>query len=339
MQLTLHKHMTNQEIADLFNFIAGVLALKDSNVFRSRAYQNAATVIEQYPQPLHEMFLNNPDFDKLPGIGDTLSEKLGELFTTGSIKAFEKYVADLPAGMWPLFKLPGIGVKKAFVLAVHFKLDDEATALSKILEHAQQGEIRQLEKFGEKSEKDLISIIESYKPKNRLPYMEAKQVADELKAELEKCEAISRVDVLGSLRRQSPTVGDIDLGIATDNMDLVKSFVKNMKIVKRVAAAGEQLIRIVMTNDYQADIKVSTPDEWGAFLQHFTGSKEHNIKLRELALKQGKSLSEHGIKEEHNGQQILKKFADEEAFYKYLGLRWIEPSKRAGGEEIDQAKL
>lgn len=337
MHLQLRKDLTNHEISELFDFIASVLDLQGANKFRVRAYDNAASTIAQLNQELKEMFLSNPDFEKLPGIGETLQEKLIELFTTGTIKAFQRYVKDLPAGVFTLSTVHGIGVKKAYKIASHYDLESEDKALAKTLDLAKQGKIRHLDGFGEKSEKDLITAIEGHIITKRFPYGEAIKVAQRIKEELIACEAVEKVEVLGSLRRHTETVGDVDLGIAINDMGRVKEFVKAMKSVKRIVVAGDQLIRVMTTDDWQVDIKVATPEEWGAFLQHFTGSKEHNIKLREFALKKGYSLSEHGIK--INGESTPKKFETEEAFYTFLGFKWIPPEKRIGGPELEAYKL
>lgn len=340
MQLVLHRKMSNQELSEVLNFISGVLALRKANPFRVRAYQNAAAVIEQYDRQLHEMFLTDPDFDKIPGIGDTLQTKLTELFTTGNIKAFQEYVSDIPAGTYVLDKVPGLGVKKAYKLATLFHLDNADTALADLLEVAKAGKIRDIEGFGEKSEADIIEALKFRIDKKRLPLAEAMAVATELLAELRQCPAVTRAEALGSLRRQLETVGDIDLGIAVSDIEIVKNYIKQLPHVKKVLVAGDQMIRVMLHDNHQVDIKVATPEEWGAFLQHFTGSKEHNIRLREFALKQGKSLSEHGIKvTDKEGATHQEKYPDEESFYLALGLNWIKPEDRVGRDEITKAKL
>ncbi|HEX7017623.1 MAG TPA: hypothetical protein VF209_01815 [Patescibacteria group bacterium] len=338
MELKLRKNLTNHEISQLFDFISGVLDLQGANKFRVRAYDNAASTVAQLDQELKDMFLSNPKFAELPGIGNTLQQKLTELFTTGNIKAFQEYVKDLPAGVFTLSTVHGIGVKKAYKIASAFNLGSEEEALATTMKLAQQGKIRHLDSFGEKSEKELITALENHIVTKRIPYNEALQVANRLKEELITCEDIEKVEVLGSLRRQTETVGDIDLGIAIKDIGRVKECVKQLKSVKRIIVAGDQLLRIQTLDNWQVDIKISALDEWGSFLQHFTGSKEHNIKLREYALRQGYSLSEHGIKMKSD-QDRIKKFKTEEEFYTFLGLKWIPPEKRIGAEEIEQSKV
>jgi DNA polymerase (family 10) len=335
MKLNLSKHISNQELGEIFGFIGEVLALQGADRFRIRAYQNAAVVIEQQPEPLHEMFLNNPDFDKLPGIGAVLNAKLVELFTTGNVKALQEYVQDIPENVFILSKVPGIGAKRASLLISTFKLEDSKNVVQDLLKVAKDGQIRRLPVFGEKSELQLITMLENFQEKKRMPLSEAEPIALQLKQELEKCEGINRVEVLGSLRRKSPTVGDIDLGVAANSPKIVKDCLEKLPLIKRVVAFGEGSARVKLQDEHQVDIKFAPFSEWGSFLQHFTGSKEHNIRLRELAIKQGKSLSEHGIK--MDGTQ--KKFASEEDFYAELGLKWVPPQERVGGEEINRYRM
>ncbi len=335
MILPLSKTISNQDLGQILGFIAEVLALQGADRFRIRAYQNAAVVIEQQPEPLHEMFLSNPDFDNLPGIGKVLNEKLVELFTTGNVKALQDYVKDVPENVFKLSKVPGIGAKRASLLISTFKLEDSKNIIKDLLDIAKAGKIRVLPSFGEKSELQLITMLENFEEKKRLPFAEAEAVALKLKKELEGCDGVIQVEVLGSLRRQSTTVGDIDLGVATDNTSLLEQHLKTMPLIKRIVGFGEGSARVKLQDEHQVDIKFAPLTEWGSFLQHFTGSKEHNIRLREFALKQGKSLSEHGIK--MDGTQ--KKFAKEDEFYAELGLKWIPPKERKGTDEISRYAL
>jgi len=341
MKLPLSKTIGNQDLGDIFGFIGEVLALQGAQTFRIRAYQSAAVVIAQQPEPLHHLFLSNPDFDKLPGIGPTLNQKLVELFTTGNIKAFQEWVQDIPESVFELTKVPGLGVKRATVLAEKFSLKNAVTAIPDLRAHAEAGDIRDMPGFGEKSELQLLTALSNYTVHKRLPYEEAMLIANQLKKELEKSKDVIKVEVLGSLRRHTPTVGDIDIGAAITDLEKVTLFIRQLPSVKRVVAAGEGLVRVRLQDEHQVDIKFSSLEQWGAFLQHFTGSKEHNIKLREFALRQGKSLSEHGMKVQatNAGKTVSQAFETEEAFYAELGLSWIAPPDRVGGDEILQHKV
>lgn len=336
--------MDNREISDLFEFISEILAAKRANQYRIAAYENAAASIANYPKQLKEMFLTDPDFDIIPGVGEKLSAKLVELFTSGNIKELQRMVKDIPAGVYPLTQVHGIGGKRAYILAMQFHLNDEATALEQLLAAAEQGLIRELPGFGEKSEQEIIQqllISLGQTNRDRMSHSRASQIASEIIGYLRANPDTVRAEALGSIRRQSPTVGDIDIGLVTHNIGSVKNDMKSMKMVKRMIIAGEQVLRLILATGEQVDIKIATADEWGSFLQHFTGSKEHNIKLREYALTKQLSLSEHGIKETDlaTGKITLKKFVDEKDFYHHLGLDWIPPQERLGEGEIARYRL
>jgi DNA polymerase (family 10) len=176
--------------------------------------------------------------------------------------------------------------------------------------------------------------LEQKHQKKRIPLAEAQAVADQLCTALLNTGAFVKIEALGSLRRQAPTVGDVDLGAVVKSVEQARQSIRQLPMIKSVLAAGDNMIRIVLRNSWQVDIKLSSAEEWGSFMQHFTGSKEHNIRLREYALKRGLSLSEHGIIIKSSGE--VKKFTSEEAFYTFLDLRWIPPAERVGGNEIEK---
>jgi DNA polymerase (family 10) len=351
MHLPLHTKITNDEIAQIFSFIGQVLGMDPANRFKARAYDEAGVVIHHLDYQLCDAFAKSlkkykdlkaaqlnfkKELDTLPGIGEAISQKLTELFSTGDIQAFQSYVKDLPAGMYPLMQIHGIGPKKALALTTHFQLNDSQAAIATLLAKAQAGEVRSLEGFGEKSEEELILALQQQHHKGRIPYATALKVAEKFKAALEKSQLIQDVIFLGSLRRGAQTVGDIDLGVAAEDPAQVVKYVKTLPLVKNVLAAGDNLMSVIDQDGWQTDIKFALPSEWGSFMQHFTGDKQHNIQLREYALKKGLSLSEHGIKIKETGK--IKTFKTEEAFYDFLGLNWIPPQERVGGDEIAKYK-
>lgn len=339
--------MTNDQIGQLFKFISQVLGMDSKNHFRARAYEEAGVVIHQLDEELTEKFakLQQKDaktaeaefarqLDELPGIGESISAKLVELLTTGKIKAFAQYTVNLPGGMYSLVQLYGIGAKKALKLCKKFKLNDPNTAVERLLEEAKQGNLRDIAGFGEKSEQELIRLLTEQHQKSRIPRNEALKIAKQLKQTLLKIPQVKRVIFLGSLRRGAETVGDIDLGAIVTDVEPVRKQLKKLDLVERLLVAGDNMIRMVLANDWQVDLKISPADEWGSFVQHFTGGKEHNIRLREFAMAKGLSLSEHGIKDKKSGQ--VAKFTNETDFYKYLGLKLIPPEERIGKDEIEQ---
>jgi DNA polymerase (family 10) len=343
MKLPLHTKLTNQELASLLSFISQVVGMNPKNHFRSRAYEVAGVIIGQLDYELSQRFSQTDpetftkETEALPGIGESIAKKLVELFQTGTIAAFEKYTRDLPGGMYPLMQIHGIGAKKAFALSKQFELNDPETAVDELLTKAKHGLIRGLTGFGEKSELALITALEEKHQKGRIPRYEAEKIAQDISTALKRSGLIQKITTLGSLRRGAQTVGDIDLGVATKDTPQVTKLILDLPQVRRVLLAGENLVSIIVDNGWQADIKFAPESQWGSFIQHFTGSKDHNIKLREIALKKGLSLSEHGIKNKETGS--TKTFANEEDFYTYLGFTLIPPNERVGGTEFEQYKI
>lgn len=333
--------MTNLDIAKQFERLTASLQVLDAKkyFFQIRSYQRVMEVLYDLPQEISEIYAEKGDLEGIDGIGPAIEAKIVELLTTGKSKEIEHYVQMMPAGMFPLLDIPGIGAKRAHKLATTFDLKPE-NAIDELEKVAKAGKIRELDKFGEKSEQEIIENIDRLKHSGgRMTFDEANNIAQELIEYLKPLKVIEQIEPLGSLRRQKESVGDIDLGVSTNDFQTVKESVKKFPNLQRVVANGDNLIRILVgKNNVQVDIKASPPQRWGAFIQHFTGSKDHNIKLRELALKKDLSLSEHGIKLIQKNKKLVE-FADEKEFYKYLGLNWIPPQERVGVDEIEKAMM
>lgn len=338
MKLPLSANLSNSELADILDFIAQVLILKQDNIYRIRAYENAANSIRHLDEDVAILVEQKADLDQIPSIGETLSAKMTELYTTGNIKSFQELANDLPAGMLPLTKIHSIGPKKAFVLARKFKLTDEKTAIAKLISHLKKGKVALLPGFGKKSQQELLIALEREQQKTtRMTNELANQVADQIINELKICPYIAKIEKLGSLRRQEPSIGDVDLGIVVSNLAKAKNYIEKMKVVKYILSAGNNMISLQNYQNIQIDIKISPSDEWGSFLQHFTGSKTHNILLRKHSLNLGYSLSEHGIKQVNN-PHVIHKFTNEKDFYHFLRLKWIPLQQRKGSKELIEYK-
>jgi DNA polymerase (family 10) len=331
LYMKMSKNMNNKEIASLLREIAATYEIKDQNFFRVRAYQNAADSIEQTTIQLKTLW-EKDQIGSIPGVGPSIKNHLDELFQKGNVEYFSQETKDIPKGMFSLIKIPGIGPKTAFKLAKHFHLENEETAAEELLQHALNNEIRNIPTFGEKSEEDIISAIQKQQNKNeRLLLYEGILIADEIIDYLKKSPQVLDAQALGSLRRKSPTVGDIDIAVSTNNQNQVLDHLKNFPNIRTVLASGENLFRFTHVSNHQVDIKFQSPKEWGSTLQHYTGSKYHNIHLRSFALKNGMSLSEYGITK--NG--ILSTYSDEKDFYQALGLNFIPPEIREDNGEIE----
>jgi len=332
--------MTNEEIGDLLEDIAAAYEVKGANRFRIMAYQNASEAFRHTSVDLKKLWQEGK-LESIGGIGPSIASHLSEVFEKGESKHFQKIIKSLPEGMFELLKLPGIGPKTAYKLAKRFKLNNASTALLELGKIASQGEIRKLSGFGEKSEKKILEAIEDQKEKKggkRMLLPVAEEVAQALVDYLKKEPACKKIEALGSLRRKAATIGDVDLAVSSNKPKKVIDKFTSYPEVKKIAVKGEGTARINLRNGRQIDLKVVELACFGSLLQHFTGSKAHNIALREYALKKGWSLSEYGIKKLKTQKSKLIKFSDEEKFYRFLGLDYILPELREGEDEIESAK-
>ena len=334
--------MTNKEIAQELRNVAAAYQIKDEKkfIFQLLAYRKAADAIENYPTQLSDLYKEGK-LDNVPGVGATLKERFEELFTTGKVKRWEEAKQGIPKPVFILMQIPSFGPKKAYRLSEEFDLRDPETAIEDVLKIAKKGGISGLSGFGEKSEQDIIQALNEYKlgfgktTRMLLPY--ADDVAQEVIHYLKKNKEVKQAEVLGSLRRKLPTVGDIDMAVASDKPEEVIEYFVNYPHIERVIEKGPSGSSLLVSGGHQVDLLVQPVARFGSLLQHFTGSKAHNVHLRELALKKGISLSERGFKKESKSGEIIETFDNEKKFYNALGLDWIAPELREDTGEIELA--
>ena len=330
--------MTNLEIATLLRKIAAAYQILDENRFKIIAYDRAGDSIEHLTSEAKDLW-DNGKLGEIPGVGEGIAHYLDELFRTGRVKHFDDVMARVPEGVFPLLSVPGLGPKKAFKLVKELGLAHANDVVAGLEKAAKAGKIASIEGFGEKSQEDILSSIATYKrgqiKENRMELPIADGIAQEVMAHLKKHPSVVRVDVLGSLRRQVSTIGDIDIAAATKKPeDVVKHFLTYP--CQKLVEQGQSGATILLHNGRQVDLRVQKPDAYGAMLQYFTGSKHHNIKLRTFALEEGLSLNEHGIKRIKTGS--TQEYATEEAFYEAIKLPWIPPELREDKGEIEAAQ-
>ncbi len=324
--------MTNIEIAKLLRKVAAAYTVLNESRFRILAYENAATSIEHSTSEVKDLW-DDRKLEAIPGLGPSIISHLEELFTKGRVAYWEQVFKKVPQAIFPLLDIPGIGPKTANKLVVHLKLKDEKKAIEDLKKSAIEHKISSIEGFGDRSEKEIVESVERYEKgqvkENRLKINQADEIAFNLLNYLKTGE------VLGSLRRRVATIGDIDLAVPTDNPEeIIAKFIKFTNTTE-VIEAGPTGASIRLSNGRQVDLRVLEPKRWGSMLQYFTGSKYHNIKLREFALKKGLSLSEYGIKNLKTSK--VAEFNNEPDFYKYLGLDYIPPELREDCGEIEMA--
>lgn len=332
--------MSNQEIAKLLKNIATAYSIKNENKFRFQiiAYQKASESVAGLNGELSEYFKEGK-LEILPGIGPTIKSHLEELFKKGHVKHFEWVLKGIPKSVFVLTDIPTFGPKKSFRLVTQFNLNNEDTVIDDLKKIANEGKIATLEGFGQKSENDILRAIEEYKAgkgktkRMVLPY--AFELSEKIKEYLLKEPFCQRVEVLGSLRRRVSTIGDIDFAVATKNSTAVINHFVNYPYKERVIEKGDVSASILISGGKQIDLLIQPADAFGSLLQHFTGSKNHNIHLRDYALSKGLSLSEYGIKKARSKDKSIKKYSSEEDFYGALGMKWIPPELREDTGEIE----
>lgn len=332
------KAMTNTEIARLLRKVAAIYTIKDEKKFRFQimAYERAADAIEHATSEVKDLW-DEGKLNTIPGIGASLTQHLNELFRTGKVKHFQELARGLPEAMFSLLDIPGFGPKKAYKLVKILKLTNPETAVTDLEAAAKTHKIHSIEGFGEKSEEDILEGISRFRAREAkltrllLPYADA--IAQRVITHLKRSPAVLRADPLGSLRRMVSTVGDIDIAVATKGPNEVIDHFAKYPQTRRVLEKGEATASIILENGAQVDLMVQSPQSYGALLQHFTGSKHHNIHLRELALQKEMSLSEYGIKIKGK----LQEYPKEEEFYRALGMVWIPSELREDTGEIEAA--
>ncbi|HSX19022.1 MAG TPA: DNA polymerase/3'-5' exonuclease PolX [Candidatus Saccharimonadales bacterium] len=325
------KFISNKEIAELFNQVAAAYQAKGENRFKVIAYENAATSAEHATSELHDLWEQNK-LDAVPGIGASIQKHLDELFKSGKVKHFEALKRDLPPGMFSLLGVGGLGPKSAFKLAKALNVKSR----KELEDAAKAGKIRSLEGFGEKSEKDILTALGEAKAaeKGRRYLMpEAFATCERILKHLRAHKDCERAEPLGSLRRMVSTVGDIDIAVASNNPKGIIDHFQKFKEISRVLGAGPRKSSALLYSGMQVDLMVEKTKAFGALLQHFTGSKNHNIHLREYAIKKGWSVSDFGIKVKGK----IKEFKTEEEFYKFLGMDYPAPELREDTGEVEAA--
>lgn len=327
----MSKFVTNREIAKLFREVAAAYEARGENRFKIIAYDNAATSAEHVTSELKDLW-EEGKLDTVPGIGASIRQHLDELFRTGRVKHFESLKKGLPEGMFTLLGIGGLGPKNAYKLAKALNVKNREDLEKAAIE----GKIRSLPGFGEKSEKDILAAIGEAKNKsdNRYLLSEAFPVAERILNYLRTHKDCERAEPLGSLRRMVATVGDIDIAVASNNPKAIIGHFQKFKEISRVLGAGPRKSSAHLYNGMQIDLMVQPSRAFGALLQHFTGSKNHNIHLREYALKKRYSVSDYGIKVKGK----IKEFKTETEFYKFLGMDWIVPEMREDTGEIEASR-
>jgi DNA polymerase (family X) len=326
--------LTNAQIAAAFDELGDLYELDGAVSYRVIAYHTAAKAVRDSPVSVMAM-TREGRVTELPGIGKTLEEKLRALDETGDIPAAVKLRAKFPPGLLSVMHLPGFGPKRARRLFDELGVD----SLAALRSAAEQGQIRGLRGFGVRVEENLLRILAEQEdgsgPSPRILLSRALPVAEQIAGALRELPAADRVEIAGSLRRLADSAKDIDIIATASEPAALTATLAELPLVESVQSSGEAGARVTTHSGMKVDLRVVAPDQFGNVLQHFTGSKAHNVQLREAAVRRGLHVSEYGILDDATGETL--RCATEEAVYERLGLAWIPPELREGRGELEAA--
>jgi DNA polymerase (family 10) len=330
--------MDKKDIIDLLERIGTMMEIKGENPFKIRAYFAGARTLQTMEDDLGEVIAEGRLGD-IPGIGKALTEKIETLHTTGKLEFYDKLVDSVPSGLMDLLEVPGLGGKK--IKALHEQLSvDSIESLTKV---CQDGKVAQLKGFGEKTQEKILSGI-----KNREAYAarhlwwDARRVVDQILPGLRTLPEVERAEAAGSFRRGMETVGDLDFIVASSNPVPIMDWFTSMDAITEVTAHGDTKSSIRLEGGMQADLRVVPAEQFYFALHHFTGSKDHNVRMRQKALSMGLSLSEWGLRPEEEKDASRKvgmiEADSEEDVFKALGLAFVPPALREGMGEVEAAE-
>jgi DNA polymerase (family X) len=326
---------TNAEIAAAFDELADLYELDGAVQYRVIAYRTAAKTARDSSVSVMQL-ARDGKVTQLPGIGKTLEEKLLAMDETGDIPASVKLRAKFPPGLLEVMRLPGFGPRRARRLYDELGVD----SLAALREAAEAGRVRDLRGFGQKGEENLLRVLSEHEADGggtpaRLLLSKALPIAEQIVATLRAHPAAHRVEVAGSMRRLADTVKDLDIIATSDDPPALARALAELEVVESVSQSGDVGARVMTHAGLKVDLKVVEPDQFGNVLQHFTGSKAHNVAMRETVVRRGLHVSEYGVLDDATGETL--RCASEEDVYAALGLAWVPPELREGRGELEAA--
>src|SRR5512139_3114472 len=324
--------MNNRQLAEAFTLIADLSEIKGENIYKTLAYRKAADSLQNLGREASE-YWKEGKLQDIPGVGKAIAEKIDELLSTGKLEFLEKLKKEVPPGLVEWLPIPGLGPKRAALIWKTLNI----TKFAELEAAARAGKLRDLPGMGAKSETAIIEGIETLGRRTvRIPLGRAYPIAEALIDELKKVKGVVDAQPGGSLRRMRDTVGDLDILVAANDPSAVMDMFVKLPRIHRVLGKGPTKASIEFHDGLRVQLWVHPPQEFGTALVYATGSKEHNIRLREMALDKDLSLSDHSFKNILNGKEIF--CATEEEVYEILGLPWIPPELREDRGEIQAAK-
>ena len=324
---------TNIEIATAFEEMADLLELSGENAFRIRAYRNGAKAIRDLGESVADLILAGKDLTTIDGIGSTLAEKSAVLVKTGSLPQLEKLRLEVPPTLRDIMQVPGVGAKKAMRLFQELQVFD----LASLRAACEAGLVASLKGFGDKTQQAILQNMQiAEKAAQRLMIDQADYLVERLRSHMSLCPAVKRLDFAGSYRRGKETIGDLDLLVISQTPDAVMDHFAKYSAIQEIIARGETKMSVRVTDSFQVDLRVVAEKSWGAALQYFTGSKEHNVHIRGLAKSKGMKINEYGVFDANDETKMLAG-ENEERIYQLVGMPWVPPELREDRGEFEPA--
>lgn len=323
--------MNKKLIIKMMEQIALYMEIKGENSFKVSAYRKAAQALESDTRTLDEI----DDIGSLKGIGKGTLSVIEEIVETGQSSLLEELKEELPDGLIALLNLPGLGGKK--ISRLYHELG--VTDLQSLKDACDQNKVQAMQGFGKKTEEKILEAIEDYgKRPERLPIAMMLPIAERIEEQLAQIEGVDRYSRAGSIRRYSETIKDIDFIIGTNSPEKIVAKLEDLENVTNVIASGSTKVSVVVTYDYDisVDFRLVKPEEFATTLHHFTGSKEHNVKMRQLAKERSEKISEYGVEDAETGE--VTTFKTETEFFNHFGLTYIPPQVRQGKYELEEFK-
>ena len=322
----------NREIAAIFNETADLLEIQGDNPFRIRAYRNAARTVQSLPQSAAEFISEDGDLTKYQGIGKDLAGKIKEIVETGSFEALEDLKKEVPEELGKLMNISGLGAKRVSKIYKQLKI----TTLEQLKKAIDSGKINEIEGFGEKTGQNILEEIgrleQEQSQRSKLPV--AEEIAEALIEYLQKAKGVKEIQIAGSFRRRKETVKDLDILVTCRQGSKIMEHFVSYEDVRKIVSKGTTRSTVLLRTNFQVDLRLVPQKSFGAAMVYFTGSKEHNIAIRKIAIQKEFKLNEYGV---FNGDKQVAGKTESEV-YKKLGLRYIEPELREDRGEVEAAR-
>jgi DNA polymerase (family X) len=329
--------MSNEQVAQTLDRIADLYALKGGNAYRVRAYQRAAAEIRGVPEPLEEIDRLGK-LEAIPGVGPSIADKVRDIIRTGTTSVYEELKSQYPEGLIEVMALPEVGPRTAKLL--HKKLGIKS--VDELEQAAKEHRISRETDLGERFEQNILRGIELMRSGAlvRINLGQAWTLADEIMSGLRKVPGVQRISEAGSLRRRQDTIGDLDLVAETTDVDALNDAFTHLPCVKEVIETGRTMTSVRVHVDghgLRMDLRMSPAEHYGAMLHHFTGGKQHSIKLRGLANDKGLTINDYGVSRLDSGEMVTPGRTEDD-IYEAIGLPWIPPELREDRGEIEAAR-